>query len=144
MKKLVLNNIEQTKELAIKLATQLKRGDIVTFKGDLGAGKTTFCKYLIQALIGQDTYVTSPTFNIVQLYPAQGFTIYHFDLYRLKHPHEIYDLAIDDAWRDGVCLIEWPEIIENILPAGAINIELSFGSNENERICVIESNLNIE
>jgi tRNA threonylcarbamoyladenosine biosynthesis protein TsaE len=135
-----LDNLAYTKNLALSLAAGLKAGDIVTFTGDLGAGKTTFCKFIIQALIGENTYVTSPTFNIVQLYSGKEFVIYHFDLYRLKHPHEIYDLAIDDAWRDGICLIEWPEIVENILPKSRIDIELSFGEEETERVCTIKSN----
>jgi tRNA threonylcarbamoyl adenosine modification protein YjeE len=134
-----LKSIEDTKKIAHSLAKLLIKGDIVTFTGDLGAGKTTFCKYLIQALMFDDIYVTSPTFNIVQLYPAKEFTIYHFDLYRLKHPHEIYDLAIDDAWRDGICLIEWPEIIENILPKKRIDIDLAFGKSDTERVCSINS-----
>jgi tRNA threonylcarbamoyladenosine biosynthesis protein TsaE len=132
-----LNSISDTKNLAQSLSKKLSSGDIVTFTGDLGAGKTSFCKFIIQKLIGESTYVTSPTFNIVQLYDSPKFIIYHFDLYRLKHPHEIYDLAIDDAWRDGICLIEWPEIIMNILPASRIEIALSFGEDENQRICEI-------
>ncbi|MCC2646774.1 MAG: hypothetical protein K0R02_839 [Rickettsiaceae bacterium] len=134
-----LKSIQDTKKIAQSLAKLLKKGDIVTFTGDLGAGKTTFCKYLIQALMCEEIYVTSPTFNILQLYPAKEFTIYHFDLYRLKHPHEIYDLAIDDAWRDGICLIEWPEIIEDILPKERIDIDLAFGKSDTERVCNINS-----
>jgi tRNA threonylcarbamoyladenosine biosynthesis protein TsaE len=132
-----LNNIEETASLANLLAKELKIGDIVAITGDLGVGKTTLCQNIIKFLCGENTYVTSPTFNIVQLYDSPNFTIYHFDLFRLKHQNEIYELGIEDAWNRGVSLIEWPEIIIDILPEDIIKINLSLGHKEGQRICSI-------
>lgn len=133
-KNIYLKNIEQTEILAAKLAKELVKGDIVTFKGTLGAGKTTFIKALIKSLVKEDIDVTSPTFNLLHLYRADSIEIWHFDLYRLKNTIEIYELGIEDAFQYGISLIEWPEIITNILPEDRINIEISFTDEENARI----------
>lgn len=134
--KFLLNSEEETVELAKKIASKLKKGDILTFSGDLGSGKTFLCREIIKALCGDDTNVISPTFNLLQIYQAPDFEIYHFDLYRLKHPHEIYELGIEDAF-DKVCLIEWPEIISHILPKNnVIEIKISI-INDNAREVVI-------
>src|SRR4051812_39197924 len=118
----IVKSEDDTKNLAIKIAAQLKKGSIVTFSGDLGSGKTFFCRQMIKYLCGEETKVTSPTFNLLQIYQAQNFEIYHFDLYRLKRLDEVYELGIEEAFADRVCLIEWPEIISNIIPRGTISI----------------------
>ena len=121
----ILKSESDTIELAVKIAMQIKKGSIVTLNGDLGTGKTFFCRHIIKCLCGTDTKVVSPTFNLLQIYQAKNFEIYHFDLYRLKHLEEIYELGIEEALAGHVCLIEWPSIIDNILPQDTISIEMS-------------------
>lgn len=135
-----ISNIEDTQSLAEIIATALNQSDVITFKGNLGAGKTTLIKSLIKKLVGKDVEVTSPTFNLLHLYHAEYTKIWHFDLYRLKNMLEVYELGIEDAFHDGISLIEWPEIISNILPNDRLDIEISFGKNENERIISLSSN----
>lgn len=120
-----LHSIADTEKFARYLAPQIRIGDIIELKGDLGAGKTTLAKSIITSLCKAETEVTSPTFNIVQLYDAPNFTIWHFDLYRLKNPGELVEIGIDEALGNGVCLIEWPEIAESLLPKEKLVINLS-------------------
>ena len=121
----ILNSENNTADLAIKIATQIKQGSIITFSGDLGTGKTLFCRHIIKHLCGSNTTVSSPTFNLLQIYQAQHFEIYHFDLYRINYLEEIYELGIEEAFAGHVCLIEWPSIINDILPQDVISIRIS-------------------
>lgn len=132
-----ISSLGDTEKLAKKIASLLKAGDVIELIGDLGAGKTTFAKFLIRHLVGEDTEVTSPTFNIVQLYDARGFTIWHFDLYRLKSPHELFEIGLDEALDLGVSLIEWPEIASYMLPKERLVIKLFSGKND-ERVVLLE------
>ncbi len=125
---------QETAFVARKIAFLLHPGDVVLLKGDLGTGKSTFARALIQALCGEKTEVPSPTFTLVQTYEAPNFMVWHFDLYRLKNSEEVYELGIEEAYIKGVSLIEWPERIEEILPRDCLEIEFSYGSHENERI----------
>jgi tRNA threonylcarbamoyladenosine biosynthesis protein TsaE len=127
-----ITSVEETANLAKKIAVQISIGNIVTLKGPLGAGKTTFCKYLIGSLLGEKTQVTSPTFQLLQIYS----NIYHYDLYRLKHQEEIYELGIEDAFNGkNIVIIEWPEIIMQILPKNIIEIEILL-ENKNRK-CIV-------
>lgn len=126
-------SIEETTSLARKVAVQLRLGDVLLLKGDLGAGKSTFARALIQSLCGKDTEVPSPTFTLVQTYDADEFTLWHFDLYRLKHPEEVYELGIEEAYHNGVSLIEWPDRLGGQIPPGALELEFKYGVDENER-----------
>ena len=119
-----LNNEDESKELARKIAGNIKAGTVLAFKGDLGAGKSFFCREIIKSLCGEDTKVISPTFNLLQTYETNRFTIYHYDLYRLEHVSEIYELGIEDALSGNVTLIEWPEIAAALLPRDAIYIQI--------------------
>jgi tRNA threonylcarbamoyladenosine biosynthesis protein TsaE len=125
---------EETAAVSRKIATLLHPGDVVLLKGDLGSGKSTFARALIQALCGEETEVPSPTFTLVQTYETPHFTLWHFDLYRLQNPEEIYELGIEEASMNGVSLIEWPERMGASLPRNSLEIEFSYGSHENERI----------
>jgi tRNA threonylcarbamoyl adenosine modification protein YjeE len=135
--KIYLNNLEETQLFAEKLAKIVEIGDIITFTGNLGVGKTSFIQFFIKSLAGNDVEVTSPTFNLVYTYTLEQFEIWHFDLYRLKDQREIYELGIEDAFIKGVSLIEWPEIIENILPNNRLDIGLFFGEKDDERVMTI-------
>lgn len=127
--KKILNNQQESIELAHNIAKNLLAGDILTFTGDLGSGKTFLCREIIKYCCGQDTNVISPTFNLLQTYKADNFTIYHFDLYRLKSLSETYELGIEEALQNNICLIEWPKIIEHILPNSTIKFNLQIIGN---------------
>ncbi len=115
-----------TRLLGAKLALILRAGDVVALLGDLGAGKTTLARGLIQSILGPNEPVPSPTFTLVQAYePASGGTpIYHFDLYRLSHAEELVELGWEDALTGGISLVEWPERAGDSLPDTALWIEL--------------------
>ncbi|MCC8369264.1 MAG: tRNA (adenosine(37)-N6)-threonylcarbamoyltransferase complex ATPase subunit type 1 TsaE [Rickettsia endosymbiont of Oxypoda opaca] len=131
----LLNNEEESKNFAKILAQKLSAGSVVLFTGDLGSGKTFLCREIIKYFCGSNTEIISPTFNILQTYQATNFMIYHFDLYRLKSSEEIYELGIEDALQGNLCLIEWPEIIEHLLPEPLVRINLQITLN-NKRRCV--------
>ena len=127
-------NPEETAAIARKLAFLLRPRDVILLKGDLGTGKSAFARALIQTLCGEETEVPSPTFTLVQTYATSNFVLWHFDLYRLKHPNEVYELGIEEAYSNGVSLIEWPERMGALLPPNSLEIEFSYGSHEYERI----------
>ncbi len=106
---------EETRFLAEKFAKIARKGDVFTLYGTLGVGKSTFSRYFIQYLTGAPD-VPSPTFTLVQTYDADLFEIYHYDMYRLKKPDDAFELDIEEAFYNGVCLIEWPEKITQLMP----------------------------
>jgi len=120
---------KETLKYAAQFAQSLKQGDIVALHGTLGTGKTVFSKGIIQALCHTNTDVPSPTFTIVQSYDSEKGPLYHFDFYRLKSPEEGYEIGIEDAFTDGICLIEWPEKIGSLLPQKHIDVFLSIQDN---------------
>lgn len=130
----LIKSIEDTKALAEKMAEVLKKGDILCLEGDLGAGKTTFTQYLLRAF-GVDDYITSPTFNIVNTYQGrvagEVISIHHFDVYRISHYEEMYDIGYEE-YVDGesIAIIEWPSRIMPLLPKEAIFLNLTLGDNE--------------
>lgn len=135
-KHIVCKTENETKKLAEKFAGIAKKGDIFALFGTLGAGKSTFSRYFIQAL-SQINDIPSPTFTLVQTYETQKFDIYHFDMYRLKTAEEAYELDIEEAFYNAVSLIEWPEKILSLLPKNIWKITIS--TKENIRIFDIET-----
>lgn len=127
---------QESINFAKEFATKLKPGNIVTFRGDLGSGKTFLCRQIIKELCGKNTNVISPTFNLLQTYELPHFTIYHFDLYRLRDAGEIYELGIEEAFAGNLCLIEWPEIIRSILPKDVLNIKIEIVNEKSRRIFI--------
>ena len=113
----------ETIALAQRVAKIAEKGDIFALEGTLGMGKSVFSRAFIQSLVG-NTEVPSPTFTLLQTYEAPHFEIYHFDLYRLKDPEEIFELGMEEAMYQGVCLIEWPEKMQGYLPQRAIIIKI--------------------
>lgn len=112
--------LKDLKKLAYEMALSIKKPPYVLgLKGDLGAGKTTFCQAFIQTLDPQ-AIITSPTFSIVQYY--HNGLIAHYDLYRIKHPDEFYDLDIFEDIQNKICLIEWPEILNTSMNTIEIKI----------------------
>ena len=107
---------QETAVVAAKLAPLLHKGDVILLNGTLGVGKTTFVRALIRFLVKKEIDVPSPTFTLLQTYDTPNFTIYHFDFYRLKSPEEAYEIGIEDAFIEGVSLIEWPDKVATLLP----------------------------
>lgn len=101
-------NESETAEIAARLAKISKQGDIWALHGTLGMGKSVFARAFIQTLTGVGE-VPSPTFTLVQTYQTPLFNIYHYDLYRLKNATEIFELGVEEAFCEGVSLVEWPE-----------------------------------
>ena len=122
-----LADIDDTARIARALAPLLKSGDVIALFGDLGAGKTAFARFLIQAL-GVEDEVPSPTFTLVQTYDVAGRdfeAVWHFDLYRIDDPDDLDELGMDEAFDTGVTLIEWPERMGNRLPTDRLSIALT-------------------
>jgi tRNA threonylcarbamoyl adenosine modification protein YjeE len=135
---ILLKSKEDTKHLAKVIAYKVRAQDVITLKGDLGVGKTAFSKYFINAIVGHEIEVTSPTFTLVNQYDAPNFTVCHYDLYRLEHIAEAHELGIEEAFSKGVSIIEWPDIINNLLPEDRLEICLEYGQQEEERIVKIK------
>ena len=115
---------EDTKALAMMTAKEAKKGDIICLDGDLGAGKTVFAKGFAEGL-GIREPVTSPTFNILKEYKGGRLPLYHFDVYRIEDPDEMYAIGFEDYfYGDGICLIEWSELIEELIPEEAIRVKI--------------------
>jgi tRNA threonylcarbamoyladenosine biosynthesis protein TsaE len=110
------HSMEETRELGRQMGTAAGPGDVLTLSGDLGVGKTVFTKGFALG-IGVTEAVSSPTFTIVQEYHSGRLPLYHFDVYRIGDPEEMDEVGFDDyVYGDGVSLIEWAELIEEILP----------------------------
>lgn len=118
------NSEKETKDFAKKLAKKLKLGDIIVLSGELGSGKTKFTEGILEYFNLQDE-ISSPTFTIVNEYNSKKFPIYHFDVYRLEDEDEFLAIGGDEYFEKGVCIIEWGEMIENILPKEYIKISFS-------------------
>jgi len=112
------------------LAAALAPGDVVALAGDIGAGKTTFARALIGAFAAEagqaPPEVPSPTFTLVQTYDFPRATLWHFDLYRIERPEDALELGIEEAFGEGIALIEWPERLGPLLPARRIEVRLAF------------------
>jgi tRNA threonylcarbamoyladenosine biosynthesis protein TsaE len=106
-----------TEQLGATLAARLKMGDVVGLKGDLGAGKTTLARAILRAAANDpDLIVPSPTFTLVEVYDTARGPIWHFDLYRLDSPEQVYELGWEEALSQGIVLLEWPERLGPLLP----------------------------
>lgn len=123
MRHFELPSLDATTELARQLAPILKAGDVIALRGGLGAGKTTFARALIGALLGYETDVPSPTYTLVQMYDGPSFPIFHMDLYRLAAPEDVFELGWDET-QSGLALIEWPERAGPHLPAWRLDMIL--------------------
>jgi tRNA threonylcarbamoyladenosine biosynthesis protein TsaE len=122
-----------TQAFAAALAPLARPGDVIALFGDLGTGKTAFARAFVRALCGADEEVPSPTFTLVQLYDAADVTIWHFDLYRLERPEDALELDIEEAFAEGVSLIEWPDRLAGLLPRERLDVTLSRGATASGR-----------
>ena len=121
---------QDTIEFASKFASKLTKKDIVVLSGELGSGKTKFVQGVLK-YFGLENEISSPTFTIVNEYHAKDTSIYHFDVYRLADTDEFYAIGGEEYFEQGICLIEWGEMIENILPKDYIKVTFQ-KDNENE------------
>ena len=118
---------EDTIDFASKIATKLNKKDIIVLTGELGSGKTKFVQGILK-YFGLENQISSPTFTIVNEYYSDKINIYHFDVYRLADIDEFYAIGGDEYFEKGICLIEWGEMIEKILPPDYIKV--TFKKNE--------------
>ncbi|MBN8827803.1 MAG: tRNA (adenosine(37)-N6)-threonylcarbamoyltransferase complex ATPase subunit type 1 TsaE [Sphingobacteriia bacterium] len=123
---LLISSETQLEKIALEIAEKLQQGDTITLRGDLGAGKTTFTRFLINSLFNKSIEVQSPTFTLVHEYVSPKGKIWHYDLYRLKDKREIRELLLLDFLEKDICIIEWPEIIEEYLPENRLDIYLDY------------------
>jgi tRNA threonylcarbamoyladenosine biosynthesis protein TsaE len=120
-----ITSLEQIQEAAKQFIQNMGEAKVFAFYGKMGAGKTTFIKALCEEL-GVEDVITSPTFAIVNEYTSEQlapYSIYHFDFYRIKKIEEVYDMGYEDYfYSGGICFIEWPELIEDLLPEDALRV----------------------
>ncbi|MDA8230779.1 MAG: tRNA (adenosine(37)-N6)-threonylcarbamoyltransferase complex ATPase subunit type 1 TsaE [Magnetospirillum sp.] len=130
---------DSTRRLGRRLAALARPGDVIALGGTLGAGKTTLARAFVQALLGEDEEVPSPTFTLVQTYDSEAGTIWHFDLYRLDRAEDVFELGIEEALADGICLIEWPDRLGHLLPRRRLDLDLSAGAGATARRATLTS-----
>ena len=119
-----IKNIETIREAAQEFIIHIGNHRVFAFYGEMGAGKTTFIKAICEEL-GVEDVITSPTFAIVNEYISNDGPIYHFDFYRIKKLEEVYDMGFEDYFYSGaLCFIEWPELIEEVLPEDAVKVSI--------------------
>lgn len=139
IQKITIKNEEDTRAFGLELAQKLKPGDVIALIGDLGTGKTTLTKSIAEGL-GISDMITSPTFTIVQEYASGRLPLYHFDVYRLCDPEEMYELGYEEYFfGQGVCVIEWADLIMEIIPEDSIFIRIEYGADSEERTYEIEN-----
>lgn len=123
---LKIENLEKIREAAKEFVANIGDNTVFAFYGKMGAGKTTFVKAVCEEL-GVDDVITSPTFSIVNEYRSATTDelIYHFDFYRIKKIEEVYDMGFEDYFYSGaLCFIEWPELVEEVLPEDAVKVTI--------------------
>lgn len=132
---------KETEKLGEAIGRAAVPGMVIALIGDLGTGKTTLTKSIARGL-GVTETVTSPTFNIIREYRSGRMPLYHFDVYRIGDPDEMFELGYEEYfYGDGVCVVEWADIIEELLPEDAVIIHIDRGDSEEEREYRIEGGL---
>ena len=141
--KINISEEKDTKSVAEKLSKLIKQGDCILLSGNLGVGKTTFIKYVINSLEKANkqkkSQVTSPTFTVINEYQIKKILIKHYDLYRIKNKKELNNLGIQENLKDQITFVEWPEIIKKIKIKNSINLIFEYKKNYSERYLSIIS-----
>ena len=134
--KIDLSSENRTKDLANQIINKIKVGDIIFFYGEMGVGKTTFIKYLINAFQKKNNLklseVTSPTFNLLNEYEINQVKIHHYDLFRLKSAEEVKNLNLFESYSKAITLIEWPQIIKE-KPKNLIELKFNYEDDHKKR-----------
>ena len=138
-----ISSIRELEKIADKIKKILSPGDVVFIYGEIGVGKTTFARLLINSFENEKkikkSEVLSPTFNIVFEYEIKKFTIKHFDLYRLKNDNDIKNIGLYENLEQSITLIEWPELIKN-KPQNRLDLFFEYEEDYNERSLIIKTN----
>ena len=138
-----ISSIRELEKIANKIKKKLSPGDVVFLYGEIGVGKTTFARLLINSFENEKklkkSEVLSPTFNIVFEYEIKEFTIKHFDLYRLKNDNDIKNIGLYENLEQSITLIEWPELIKN-KPQNRLDLFFEYEEDYNERSLIIKTN----
>jgi len=138
-----ISSIRELEKIANKIKKKLSPGDVVFLYGEIGVGKTTFARLLINSFENEKklkkSEVLSPTFNIVFEYEIKEFTIKHFDLYRLKNDNDIKNIGLYENLEQSITLIEWPELIKN-KPQNRLDLFFEYEEDYNERSLIIKNN----
>lgn len=139
-KEIILENESETKKIAKDILNDLGELDTIVLTGDLGTGKTKFVEGVLEKY-NAENQISSPTFTIVNEYAVKGNDfkkIYHMDVYRLESAEEIFDAGIDECFGEGLCLIEWGEMIEEILSGKYLKITIKKIDTTNKRVMTVE------
>ena len=137
MIQLKIDSLSELDHVAEQIISSLGGRNVVLFRGGMGAGKTTLISRIV-ALLGSEDTVTSPTFALVNEYEGDEGLIYHFDFYRIDKIEEVFDLGYEEYFYSGdLCLVEWPEKIEALIPDDAMVVSIEVGEDE-ERVFTIE------
>ena len=138
-----ISSIRELEKIADKIKKILSPGDVVFLYGEIGVGKTTFARLLINSFENEKkikkSEILSPTFNIVFEYEVKKFTIKHFDLYRLKNDNDIKNIGLYENLEQSITLIEWPELIKN-KPQNRLDLFFEYKEDYNERSLIIKTN----
>ena len=129
MKEIITHSEQETKNIAKELASKIDRNAVIVLSGELGAGKTKFTEGFL-SYFGLENEISSPTFTIVNEYKNEKATIYHFDVYRLADIDEFFAIGGEEYFTKGICIIEWGEMIEEILPKDCIKVFIHKDNND--------------
>lgn len=129
MKKIIINSIKEMRKFGNTIGKALKGGEIICLRGDLGAGKTHLTQFIGEGM-GIDDYITSPSFALLNIYDGE-INLNHFDAYRLEGEEDFYDLGFEEyLFSNDVNIIEWPDVIYELLPENPLNIYIEKGEGE--------------
>ncbi|MGP6088625.1 tRNA (adenosine(37)-N6)-threonylcarbamoyltransferase complex ATPase subunit type 1 TsaE [Antarctobacter jejuensis] len=134
---ILLSTPDDTRAFAQRVGRVLRPGDVLLLHGQIGAGKTHFARSLIQSLQDGPEDVPSPTFTLVQVYDTRAGELWHADLYRLTGPDECVELGLTEAFESAICLVEWPDRLEDLTPANALNLSFAEAASEDARVLTL-------
>jgi len=137
MQKIISTTEKETRDTAVRIALGLSGGSVIALEGDLGVGKTVFAKGVADAL-GVEEEITSPTFVLLRSYRGDSMVLHHIDAYRLGGSEEAYEAGLDEVIgaSGAITLIEWPSIVSELVPKGAVRVEITRIDDETREITV--------
>jgi tRNA threonylcarbamoyladenosine biosynthesis protein TsaE len=129
-----IKNEDDTRAFGVALGKAAKAGQVIGLIGDLGTGKTTLSRYIGEGM-GVTETINSPTFTIVKEYESGRLPLYHFDVYRISDPEEFFNIGAEDYFNgNGVCIVEWADLVKSEMPEDTLYIFIEYGEKEGERI----------